>query len=318
MGALQTLLQDNVTPMKPDFPASWFNPQLPAYGTFPLPFKGRYRTLHSDRRDAKRSCIQALKAGFRHLDTAFAYGNQDLISAAARRAKVGRKEIYVTSKLHQDNNNYDDARVMILNAVRQIWDVEPPHPDAYIDAFLLHYPGKGDPIGAWQGLIEASIAGYVSHIGVSNFEVRHLEGLMRQSEYQPKINQIEFHPWIYHEQLETLEYCRANQIALEGYSPLAEGFAVADQDVNAIAATLETTPARVLLKWCMQHGVKPIVGTRNVGHLGENAMKYEFTLSDTQMATLNRKSKTHRIRVSELWHWRPQECSLGNTPTDME
>lgn len=294
-----------------DVPSTGRRPKIPGYGTFPWPFAKSGYDYQEVARGAQRAIETALTLGYRHLDTAFTYRNQDQVGAAIRAAGILREEIYLTSKLHHNNNNYREAREKIREAIKLIWGKQASDSNAYLNAFLLHYPGVGRPLGAWKALQEARQEGLVRHIGVSNFEIWHIEKLKKGAGEYPEINQIEFHPWIYPEQAKLLEYCHAKGIAVEGYSPLAQGQALMDPVIVKLAAVHKTTPARVVLKWCMQHGVKPIFGSRNLEHLRTNAESYIFTLSADDMQVLDGLGVSHPIRVAEQWHWNPKTAPFG-------
>lgn len=292
-----------VTP-KPEFPGSWIEPETPAYGTFPYPFQ---TTLNS----SFNALIEAFKAGYRHIDTAFTYNNQNEIGTAAKEAGLQRKTLFIASKLHAYNNSYEEALEKIKEAIQLIWGKNAPAPEAYLDSFLLHYPGTGDPGSAWKALLEARKKGWVRHIGVSNFEIWHLKKIKEISGQYPEVNQIEFHPWIYSDQVEVLEFCHDKEIAIEGYSPLAQGKRINDPLITQLASNHQTTPARIILKWCMQHGVLPVVGSRNPEHIRANAEPYTFSLSADEIQSLNRLGISHPIRVAEQWHWNSKTAPFG-------
>jgi methylglyoxal/glyoxal reductase len=303
----------NLKPKRPEFPASWFQPAMPGFGTFPWPHVKAEQDYETVARTMQRTIEDALSIGYRHLDTAFTYRNQDLVGAAIRAVGVPRKDIFVTSKLHQNNNNYHDAISKISEALHLIWGQMFAAGDRYLDAFLLHYPGKGHPADAWKALQEARDNGLVRHIGVSNFEIWHIEILKKKSGEYPELNQIEFHPWIYKDQKELLEYCQEHDIAVEGYSPLAQGIALQNPMLQNFAKEYQTTPARILLKWCLQHRVKPIVGSRNSEHLRSNAECYKFNLSDCQMEELDRLGASTPLHIAKQWQWDPKTAAFGDT-----
>jgi diketogulonate reductase-like aldo/keto reductase len=292
---------------------SWHNPQMPGYGTFPAPFASTAFNYRQAARSSQSHVEEALAIGYRHLDTAFTYQNQDLVGAAVKARGIPRREIFVTSKLHPNNNDYHGASSKIQEAIRLIWGEDASESDRYLDAFLLHYPGLRKPIEAWKALIDARKQGLVRHTGVSNFEIRHLEKLREATGEYPAINQIELHPYIYVEQKELLEYCRRRDIAVEGYSPLAEGQVLADPGLQTIAVEHGTSPARIVLRWCMQHGVRPIVGTRNRAHMHRNAEPYTFSLTDNQMLLIDSIGNTKTVRVSLKWDWNPKSAPLGGS-----
>lgn len=293
------------------FPMSWHSPMMPGYGTFPAPFASTVLNYRQAARCSQSYVEEALAIGYRHLDTAFSYQNQDLVGAAIKRQGIPRQEVFVTSKLHPNDNDYQTASSKIREAIRLIWGIDTPESDHYLDAFLLHYPGLRDPVAAWRALIDVRRQGLVRHIGVSNFEIRHLEKLRAATGEYPAINQIELHPYLYVEQKELLEFCRRQDIAVEGYSPLAEGQVLDDPVLRTIAENHETSPARIALKWSMQHGVRPIVGSRNRAHLQMNAEPYTFSLSDHQMLMIDSLGSTKTVRVSLKWNWDPQSAPLG-------
>jgi len=295
-----------------EFPASWFKPTAPGFGTFPWPHVTQEQDYETVARAMQSTIEDALKIGYRHLDSAFTYRNQDLIGAAIKAVGVLREDVFLTSKLHPNNNNYQDARAKIKEAIQLIWSNADTLDERYLDAFLLHYPGKGQPIKAWRALQESRDNGIVRHIGVSNFEIMHIEALKKKSGDYPEINQIEFHPWNYPEQEELLRYCLEHSIAVEGYSPLAQGLALKDHVLLEIANVHKTTSARILLKWCMQHGVRPIVGSMNSEHLRSNAEYYDFELSECEMQELNAFGSKRPLHISQQWHWNPKKAPLGD------
>jgi diketogulonate reductase-like aldo/keto reductase len=293
------------------FPASWHGSLMPGYGTFPAPFARTALDYRQAARCSQSYIEDALAIGYRHLDTAFTYQNQDLVGAAIKVRGIARQEVFVTSKLHPNNNDYRAASLKIREAIQLIWGQDSSESDRYLDAFLLHYPGLRNPIEAWKALIDARKQGLVRHVGVSNFEIRHLEKLREATGEYPAINQIELHPYIYPEQKELLEFCRRQDIAVEGYSPLAEGQVLDDPVLRTVAESHETSPARIALRWCMQHGVRPIVGTRNRAHMQMNAEPYTFSLSDYQVLLIDSLGNTKTVRVSLQWDWNPKNAPLG-------
>jgi methylglyoxal/glyoxal reductase len=293
------------------FPGSWRHPLMPGYGTFPYPFASAALDYRQTARDSQSHVEVALAIGYRHLDTAFSYQNQDLVGAAIRAQGIPRPEIFVTSKLHSGDNYYRAASMKIREAIQLLWGQNVLASDQYLDAFLLHYPGFGNPVEAWKALIEARQHGLVRQVGVSNFEIRHLEKLNAATGEYPALNQIELHPYLYVEQKQLLEFCRRQNIVVEGYSPLAEGQVLADPVLQSIAKSHGTSPARIALRWCMQHGVRPIVGTRNRQHLQMNAEPYTFTLTDEQMLRIDSLGNAKTMRVSLKWNWDPPNAPLG-------
>jgi methylglyoxal/glyoxal reductase len=302
-----------------EFPGSWHKPQMPGYGTFPYPFAKGVIHYGETARAAQPYIERALQLGYRHLDTAFTYRNQDLVGAAVKALGVCRDRVFVTSKLHSNNNNYRQAKQKLREAIELIWgnpkddEQENGSDHGYLDAFLIHYPGTGNPIEAWKGICECREEGLVRHPGVSNFEVRHLEKLKETGAGRVELNQIEFHPLIYIEQKLLVEFCQSLGMAIEGYSPFAEGAVFKEPAVDEIAAAHDTTAARVVLKWSMQHGVRPIVGSRSEAHLAENVRKYDFQLTEDEMNRIDHLGEPlgRSVRVALKWDWNPKKAGMG-------
>ncbi len=295
---------------KPQFPGAWLQPQKPAYGTFPYPFKG----LGSEQDDSASSLSAlkvALRLGYRHIDTAFTYSNQHQIGTACKELGIEREELFVTSKLHPYNNSYREAWKKIREANLLIWGKDASPGDNYLDSFLIHYPGFGDLIGTWGAFQEAKIKGLVRHIGVSNYEPWHLEKMKAKTGDYPEVNQIEFHPWIYDEQVQVLDFCQSRGIALEGYSPLAQGKRIKDPFIDKLAFKYQTTPSRILIRWCMQHKVLPIVGSRNPIHISSNAEPYTFKLSTQEIETIDGLGASDPVRIAEQWQWNSKKAPFG-------
>jgi diketogulonate reductase-like aldo/keto reductase len=286
---------------------------MPGYGTFPAPFIKGMLDYGRAARDCQPYVEQALRIGYRHIDTAFTYRNQDLVGAAIRHCAISRGEVFVTSKLHPDDNTYENAQSRIQEAIALIWGDQSPAHDRFLDAFLLHYPGRRNPVAAWKALLEARDRGLVKHAGVSNFEIWHLQKLRKFTGVYPEINQVEFHPLIYWEQRDLLKFCKHEGIAVEGYSPLAQGAVFHAPELETIAAAYKTSPGRVVLRWCMQHGVRPIVGTRSFQHLTANGGVYTFALSGEHMSQLDSLGCRRPVKVSLKWHWNPKTAPFGSS-----
>jgi len=281
-----------------EFPASWKNPESPGYGTYPGPYKyeGVERYVEA--------AAKALTLGYRHIDTAQTYGNEAYIREAIRASGVPRDAIFLTSKLHPRRNSYRGALSGLTRSKKRLGTA----PDMY----LIHYPGRGHAIAAWQGLVEAKAKGLCRHIGVSNFEEQHLMTLLEKTGEPPEVNQIEFHPHLWSEHLSNLVgFCQGCGILVEGYSPLAECRRELLQRpvILKIAGNHDATPARVVLKWCMQHGVRPIVGSLTETHIAENLGPYDFTLTQEEMIQIDALGVL-QDRVSLVWSWDPTTAVL--------
>ncbi len=299
--------------MRIKFPDSWTAPTMPAYGTYPAPFVSPPINYRQTARATQKSVEEALACGYRHIDTAYTYHNQDLVGAAIRAVGLERQDVFVTSKLHPDANSYSVGLWKIRAAIRLIFGPNPKPSEAYLDCFLIHFPGRGNPLGAWDALRQARDQGLVRHIGVSNFEISHLKKLRDYCGEYPELNQIEFHPLIYSQQTELVQFCREKGIAMEGYSPLAQGMLVQNPTVCRIARVHQETPARVALQWSMQHRVLPIAGSRNAVHIQSNAAPYRFAMAENELIELDSLGASAPERVSLRWNWDPTTAPLGSS-----
>lgn len=159
----------------------------------------------------------------------------------------------------------------------------------YVDLYLIHWPG--DAVTArhesWRALTEINGLGTAKIIGVSNFDERQLRELIEASGVTPAVNQIEFHPFLYQKQQSTVEFCAAQRIVVEAYSPLAQASALRDKTAVAIAEKLHKTPAQVLLRWAIQHGTVPIPKSGQPSRIKQNLAVFDFELGEAEMARLN-------------------------------
>src|SRR5579859_6099919 len=200
--------------------------------------------------DTTVAVATALQAGYRHIDTAEMYGNEQEVGEAIRQSGLDRSEVYVTSKLSNDAHRPDDARRAFDESLKAL-GVD------YLDLFLIHWPVPtrydGDYVSTWRTLEEFYRDGRVRSIGVSNFQPHHLRRLHGESEIIPAVDQIEVHPYLTQQQVR--EFCAGHQIAIEAWSPLARGGELlTDPVITPIAEAAGHTPAQVVLRWHIQRG----------------------------------------------------------------
>ncbi|HEY1641038.1 MAG TPA: aldo/keto reductase [Streptosporangiaceae bacterium] len=232
----------------------------------------------------------ALQAGYRHIDTAEMYGNERQVGEAISKSGLDRGEIFVTSKLSNAAHEPEDARVAFDLTLDELGL-------DYIDLFLIHWPlptrYDGDFVSTWQTLEEFYRGGRARSIGVSNFQPHHLRRLHAESEITPAVNQIEVHP--YFTQDEVREFCAGHQIAIEAWSPIAQGAVLDDPTVGEIAGRTGKTPAQVVLRWHIERG--DIVFPKSVtpARIRENFDIFDFELSGADVeaiSALNRDERT--------------------------
>ncbi|HLX20233.1 MAG TPA: aldo/keto reductase [Gaiellaceae bacterium] len=221
----------------------------------------------------------ALEAGYRHIDTAQAYGNEESVGAGIRESGVPRDEIFITTKFFPRN---EDPAAELEKSLRRL-GVD------HVDLYIIHWPAGG-PTWAWPGMERAADRGHTHSIGVSNFSVDELAAVLREGERQPVVDQVQFNPFAYRRRL--LDACMENKVVLEAYSPLGTGSHLGDATVAQIAETHGKTPAQVLIRWGIQHGVPQIPKSTHKERIVENAQVFDFELSEDDMLALNGLDET--------------------------
>jgi diketogulonate reductase-like aldo/keto reductase len=233
----------------------------------------------------------ALEAGYRHIDTAQAYGNEDSVGRGLRESGVPREQVFVTTKFFPRRR---DPVAELDGSLRRL-GLE------YVDLYIVHWPAGG-PLRAWPGMERALELGHTRSIGVSNFDARQIDDLLQKAERPPVVNQVQFNPFAYRKRL--LEACAANNIVLEAYSPLGTGKHLNDPAVAQITEAHGRTPAQVLLRWGIQHGVPQIPKSTHQPRIIENAQVFDFELSDDEVRALDvldRTGGTDRAREDKWW-----------------
>jgi 2,5-diketo-D-gluconate reductase A len=242
--------------------------------------------------DTERAVRTALEIGYRHIDTAQMYGNEREVGAAIRSSGIPHDEIFVTSKLNNGAHRPDDARRAFDETMGAL-GVE------QIDLFLIHWPlptrYDGDFVSTWQTLEEFAKDGRARSIGVSNFQVAHLERLAAETGTVPAVNQIEVHPYLTNESVR--EYGAGHGIATEAWSPIAQGGVLGDPVVTEIAGRLGRTPAQTVLRWHIQRG--DIVFPKSVtpARVRENFELFDFELTADDMAAVSSLDRGERGRT---------------------
>ena len=242
-----------------------------------------------------RECVDAvrwaLEFGYRHIDTAQAYGNEESVGQGLRESGVPRDQVFITTKF---NPGRRDPVAEVERSLERL-GVE------RVDLYIVHWP-KGAPTWAWPGMERAQELGYARSIGVSNFDVTELHQVLATASIAPVVNQVQFSPYEYRKGL--LDACRGNGIVLEAYSPLGHGRHIDSETATRIAQRLGRTPAQVLLRWCIERDVPLIAKSTHRGRIAENAQIFDFTLSNADMAeldALDRTGGTQRALERKWW-----------------
>lgn len=236
---------------------------------------------------AQEAVAEALKVGYRHIDTAKIYGNEEGVGEAIHESGIPRDELFVTTKLWNSDQGYDST-FEALDASLERLGLE------YVDLYLIHWPATKRRYDTWRAFEEIQSSGKAKAIGVSNFTIDHLEQLAGHSDKLPEVNQVEFHPFVYEQQNDLLAYCKERGIIFEAYSPLAQAREI-PEDVEEIARKYSKSWAQVFLRWCIQHGTVPLPRSQNPGHIKSNFDIFDFELDDEDMQKLNSMSDGERV-----------------------
>ncbi len=221
----------------------------------------------------------ALELGYRHIDTAQAYANEESVGRALRESGVPRDQVFITTKF---NPSRKDPAAEIGRSLDRLGT-------DYVDLYLVHWP-QGGATRAWPGMQRARELGYTRSIGVSNYDVRELDQVFAQATIPPVVDQVQFSPFEYRRTL--LDAGQKRGITVEAYSPLGTGRHLSHQTVQRIAAAIGRTPAQVLLRWSLQHDLVVIPKSTHRERIQENAQIFDFTLSDQDMAALDALDRT--------------------------
>jgi 2,5-diketo-D-gluconate reductase A len=261
------MTETSATPELPDDAVSLEHGRMPLLGFGTWQIRGE---------DAVRAVATALEVGYRHIDTATVYGNEADVGQALRDSGVAREDVFVTTKFPPSQAGQE------LDTLRRSLDALGTE---YVDLWLIHWPGEdGTNLDIWRAFIEARESALARHIGVSNFAVGMVEGLTSATGATPAVNQIEWSPLLFDSRV--LEEHRSRDIVLEGYSALRGG-TLEHPRIVRIAQQLGRTPAQVIIRWHIQHGIVVIPKSRNPERIRSNADVGGFELSAEDMTALD-------------------------------
>jgi diketogulonate reductase-like aldo/keto reductase len=244
--------------------------QMPVFGL------GTYQTRSG--KEARDAVLYALKIGYRLIDTAAMYGNEEDVGEAVRASGVPREEIFITTKLWNSDHGYDKALAAFEESRKKL-DLD------YVDLYLIHWPVEGLRKESWRALETLLAEGKCRAIGVSNYMTWHLDELLQSSSTVPAVNQVEFSPYLHLSDL--LEHCRSHHIQLEAYSPLTKGHMLMDPKLRGVAAGYSRTPAQILIRWALQKEVVVIPKSSRREKIRENSEVFDFAISDEDMKLLD-------------------------------
>lgn len=235
--------------------------------------------------EAERTVASAIELGYRSIDTAAAYNNEEGVGAGIRNSGIARDDIFVTTKIWNANQGYESTLAAFETSRRKLGlDI--------VDLLLIHWPVKGKYVDTWRALEKLYKEGLVRSIGVSNFQIHHLQDVMQAGEFVPMVNQVEYHPLLTQKELHA--FAKSNRIQLMAWSPLMQGRL--DQPVLAdIGAKYGKTPAQVVLRWDLQNGVVTIPKSTNPARQQENADIFDFALTEEEIGQIDALNRDHRF-----------------------
>lgn len=246
------------------------------YGTFQTP----------DGKSVEDGVKEALKIGYRHIDTAYFYQNEKGVGKAIRESGVKREDIFVTSKLWNSDRGYESAKAAFEKTMDNL-GLE------YLDLFLIHWPAikkqfdNAEEINAetWKAFEEIYETGRVKAIGLSNFLPHHIDELMKTAKIKPMVNQIEFHPGF--AQIETAKYCLENDIVVEAWSPLGRKEVLENETLVELAKKYNKSTAQICIRWVLQHNILPLPKSVTPSRILENSQVFDFKISEDDMKTID-------------------------------
>lgn len=236
---------------------------------------GTYKAADGD--EARQAVRTALELGYRGVDTASMYGNEASVGAAIRESGVAREDVFVSTKLWNDEQGYDNTRAALVHSLGRL-DLD------YVDLYLVHWPVAEHMASTWRAMERLLADGLVRAIGVCNFLPHHLQMLAETAVVPPALDQIEYHPWL--QQPEVIEYCRAAGIVVQAWAPVMRGHAADEPVLVKIGNRYGKTASQVALRWILQDGHAALPKSVHPDRIAENAAVFDFTLTDAEMAEI--------------------------------
>lgn len=252
-----------------------------------------------DAQECEKSVLNAIEAGYRLIDTAAAYGNEEAVGKAIKNSKVGREDLFITTKLWVSDMGYEKTKKAFETSLLKL-QLE------YLDLYLIHQP-YGDVYGSWRAMEELYAEGKIKAIGVSNFQPDRLIDLIIHNKIVPAINQIETHP--FNQQIETQNFLKDNNVQIESWGPFAEGRndMFTNKLLISIAAKYNKSVAQIILRWLIQRGVVAIPKSVKKERIAENIdiFDFELTIEDIDVISIldTKKSVFFDHRDPEIVKW---------------
>ncbi|MFH1409657.1 MAG: aldo/keto reductase [Nanoarchaeota archaeon] len=233
---------------------------------------------------AEKAVKEALKAGYRHIDTAAIYKNEESVGKGIKAIGISRSDFFLTTKLW--NDDHSDVNKAFRTSLKNL-NLN------YVDLYLMHWPVERKRLASWKAMEGIYKEGKAKSIGVSNFTIAHLKELLEHCDVLPVLNQVEFHPYLYQSELHT--FCKGHNIQLEAYSPLTQGQKLQEPTLMAIAEGYNKSTAQLLIRWALQHGIVVLPKSQTTEHIKSNADVFDFEISEKDMNCLDGLHSNHRV-----------------------
>lgn len=257
-----------------------------------IPVLGLGTYLMAPGEETYKACLWALEYGYRHIDTASFYRNEEDVGRAVRDSGIERCEIFVTTKVWNDDQGYDKTlRAVEISLKKLGFD--------YIDLILVHWPLPGVRKETWKALEKVYDEGIAASIGVSNYTIEHIQELFNYANVIPVVNQVEFSPFLYQKELK--DFCEDNNIFIEAYSPLIRGKKFDHPTIVELSQKYYKTPAQILIRWALQVGAIVIPKSSRKERIIENANVFDFIIDEEDMKKMNSLSEGFRVA------WNPEK-----------
>ncbi|OIU73292.1 aldo/keto reductase [Rossellomorea aquimaris] len=251
-----------------------------------IPYVGLGVYQMKDPSETVQAVKSAIETGYLSVDTAAVYGNEESVGQGVKESGADRKDLFITSKVWNSDQGYDTTLKAFETSLKKL-DMD------YMDLYLIHWPVEGKYKDTWKALERLYSEGLVKSIGVSNFHQHHLEDLMSSSNEKPVINQIECHPRLSQEQLKA--FCQEEKIAVEAWSPIAQGRVLNEPALKQIAEKHGKSSAQVILRWHLQNHVVIIPKSVHASRIKENADIFNFEISSDEMNKINDLNQNERF-----------------------
>jgi len=256
------------------------------YNGVEMPWLGLGVFKAANGEEAVNSVKTAIDAGYRSIDTASAYKNEESVGQGIKDSHVVRNELFITSKVWNPDQGYETTLQAFEDSLNRL-DL------SYLDLYLIHWPVSGKYKETWKALEKLYKEGRIRAIGVSNFQVHHLEDLMQDANIKPMVNQVEFHPYLTQKELRA--YCKQQGIQLEAWSPLGQGKILDHEVLVKIGGKYNKTPAQIILRWDIQNEIVTIPKSVKKNRIIENASIFDFELTQEDMDSLEGLNQNRRF-----------------------